>query len=90
MLHSSSLVIDEAAVKLTRLSSGVEKQPPTDVVVKGIELEEERDFLTVRSGELLTNGSTYELYLTFEAPLESRLHGYYLSSYVDRRTNKKQ
>lgn len=90
MLHSRSLLIDETAVKLTRLSSGLEKQPTSDVAVKGIELEEAREFLIIRTGEPLNNGSTYELYLAFEAPLESRLHGYYLSSYVDRRTNTKQ
>lgn len=91
MLHSRSLLIDEPTVKLTHLStSGIEKQPTKDVAVKGMELEEAREFLILRTGEPLINGSSYELYLAFEAPLESRLHGYYLSSYMDRRTNKKQ
>lgn len=91
VLHSHSLLVDEATAKLTQLSiNGNLKQPPKEIVVKGIELEEEREFLIVHTAEPLSKGSSYELYLKFEAPLESRLHGYYLSSYMDRRTNKKQ
>lgn len=53
-------------------------------------MDEAHEFMIVRTAEPLLNGSSYELYLAFEAPLETRLHGYYLSSYNDRRTNQKQ
>ena len=57
--------------------------------IQNIEFILENDFMIISLNNSISKNSKYELYIPFEAPLESGTMGYYKSSYIDEATNRK-
>ncbi|XP_058833105.1 aminopeptidase N [Topomyia yanbarensis] len=84
-LHSKNLTIAEKDVKLTELSPG----EPKPIEIKRVQYITDNDYVVFHASEHMKKGKQYEISIPFEGPLGTGLLGYYRSSYVDQRTQKK-
>lgn len=78
-------MIQKSKVKLCELINDTTGE---EVGVGNIEYVTKHDFITIYLNKSITEESKYQLYIPFEAPLESALFGYYKSSYFDNDTNR--
>lgn len=57
--------------------------------VENTDFDTEHEFFIIYTMEILKKGQDYELYIPFEAELNQGLLGYYRSSYVDQKSQKR-
>ena len=85
-LHAKNLTIANDEVKLYELIDDTDTRGE-EVGIRNIEYITKHDYMIIFLNESISEKSKYQLYIPFEAPLESALLGYYKSSYIDNATN---
>ena len=85
--------INTAAIQLNEIGasengSGEEKSAKT-VAIMSTDYDIQHEFFIIYTGAALLKGKVYELYMPFEADLNQALSGYYRSSYLDGKEQKR-
>lgn len=84
-LHSKNLTIADKDIKLMELIDDGSKA----IEVKHVQYITDNDYLVIHTSESMKKGHRYEISIPFEGALGTGLLGYYRSSYVDQKTQKK-
>lgn len=84
-LHSKNLTIGEKDIKLAELSDSGSKS----LEIKRVQYITDNDYVVFHTSESMKKGYRYDITIPFEGVLGTGLLGYYRSSYVDQKTQKK-
>lgn len=61
----------------------------SNVFIENTDYDTQHEFFIINTMEVLQKGKIYELYIPFEAELNQGLYGYYRSSYLDKKAQKR-
>lgn len=84
-LHSKNLTIAEKLVKLSEVSDSGSKI----MDVKRVQYITDNDYVVFHTSEPMKKGYRYDITIPFEGALGTGLLGYYRSSYLDQKSQKK-
>ncbi|CAO1423722.1 unnamed protein product [Diamesa serratosioi] len=87
-LHVKDLTILTNQIKLYELMNDTNTSDK-ELAIQNIEFLPEHDFMVIFLNNSIHEKIKYQIYIPFEAPLESALLGYYKSSYIDKATSKR-
>lgn len=82
-LHAQNLTIDQERMFLKSYRAKEFK-----LCLDSVNTVEEQDYYIIHLCQTLKKGETYKLKLYFSGELNEKLHGYYRSSYVVKKTNE--
>lgn len=84
-LHSKNLTIGEKNVKLTEVSDS----GSNSMEIKRVQYITDNDYVVFHTSNSMKKGYRYDITIPFEGVLGTGLLGYYRSSYIDQKSQKK-
>lgn len=81
-LHARQLTVDQQNIKLTQLTG-------FEIDINAVTYQEDREFLTIETGENLVKGDNYLLTIKYNGTLREDKGGFYRSSYDDADKKKR-